>query len=187
MAPRPSPSSQIWAVDPVTTGSASSADPDLRSPCPRHRCPSLRSPPSQWDRHSMELGFLGQVSFLNPNYPRVGNCDIVFTDFHHQKVCNFEILKLFERSQNFAVIFCKYLKRNWKFTKYFKISQKPWVIPLKFHEMSLVLWNLVNFCKIMQFLIKFYKSLKDFRKILLKWLGKTVKYCLNFVNFHSCT
>ncbi len=32
-------------------------------------------------------------------------------------------------------------------------------------------------------LIKFSKSLKDLRKILLKWLGKTVKYWLNFYNF----
>ncbi len=39
----------------------------------------------------------------------------------------------------------------------------------------------------LQFLNKFCKRLKDLRKILLKWLGKTVKYCLNFVNFHSCT
>ncbi len=58
---------------------------------------------------------------------------------------------------------------------------------MKFHEMSLVSWNLVNYCKITQFLVKFCKSLKDFRKILLKWLGKTVKYCINFIKFHSCT
>ncbi len=60
------------------------------------------------------------------------------------------------------------------------------VIPLKFCEMSLDSWNLINYCKITQFLIKFCKSLKDFRKILLIWLGKTVKYFLNFINFHSC-
>jgi hypothetical protein len=112
---------------------------------------------------------------------------LTFFIFRHRKVQNFEISKLFERSWNFAVIFGKYLRQNQKSTKYFKISPKPRVIPLKFHEMSFVSWNLINYCKITQFLIKFCKSLKDFRKILLKWLGKTVKYCLNFVNFHSCT
>ncbi len=66
-------------------------------------------------------------------------------------------------------------------------SRKPKVIPLKFHEMLLVSWNFINYCKIMQFLDKFCKSLKDFRKRLLKWLGKTVKYCFNFVKFHSFT
>ena len=92
-----------------------------------------------------------------------------------------------KRNWNFAVIFWKYRKQNRKSTKYFETSWKPRVIPLKFCEMSLVSWNLINYCKISQFLVKFCKSLKDFRKILLKWLGKTVKYCLNFINFHSCT
>jgi hypothetical protein len=118
---------------------------------------------------------------------KLGNCNIDFFNVRHQKVQKFEISNLFKRSWNFAVIFWKYLKRNWKSTKYFEILWKPRVIPLKFHEMSLVLWNLINYCKIVQFLIKFCKSLKDFRKILLKWLGNTVKYCLNFVNFCSCT
>jgi len=77
--------------------------------------------------------------------------------------------------------------QNRKSTKYFETSQKLSVIPLKFHEMSLVLWNLINYCKILQCLVKFCRSPKDLRKILIKWLGKTVKYCLNFVNFHSCT
>jgi hypothetical protein len=40
---------------------------------------------------------------------------------------------------------------------------------------------------LLQILIKFGKSLKVFRKILLKWLGKTAKYCLNFISFRSCT
>ncbi len=105
---------------------------------------------------------------------------------HHQ-VQNFDILNLYEQNQNFGVIFRKYRKQNRKSTKYFETSRKPSVIPLKFHEMSLVAWNLSNYCKILQFLIKFYKIMKDLWKILLKWLGKTVKYCLNFVNFHSCT
>ncbi len=117
----------------------------------------------------------------------VGNCDIDFFNFCHWKVRNFEISNQFERNRNFAVIFSKSQKQNWKFTKYFETSQKPRVTPLKFHEMSSVLWNLINYCKITQFLIKFCKSLKDFRKILLKWLGKTVKYCLNFINCCSCT
>ncbi len=72
-------------------------------------------------------------------------------------------------------------------TKYIATEQKQSILPPKFHEISLVGWNLVNFFKISQFLIKFCKSLKDLRKILLKWLGKTVKYWLNFFNFCSCT
>ncbi len=68
-----------------------------------------------------------------------------------------------------------------------KLHQRPSVIPLKFCGISLVSRNFLNYCKILQFLIKFCKSLKDLRKILLKWLGKTVKYCFNFINFHSCT
>ncbi len=66
-------------------------------------------------------------------------------------------------------------------------SGKPSFIILKFCETSLVSWYLIKYCKISQFLISFCKSLKDLRKILLKWLEKTVKYCLNFVNFCSCT
>ncbi len=118
---------------------------------------------------------------------KVGNCDIDFLNFCHRQVQNFKIWNLYEWNPNFGVIFWKFWKQSQKSTKCFKMSQKPWVIPLKFHKMSLISWNLVNYCKIMQFLVKFSKSLKDLRKILLKWLGKTVKYCLHFVNFHSCT
>jgi hypothetical protein len=50
----------------------------------------------------------------------IGNCDI---DFCHRQVWNFEILNLFERNWNFAVIFQKYRKQNQKSTKYFAISQ----------------------------------------------------------------
>ncbi len=100
-------------------------------------------------------------------------CDTDFFNFHHCQVWDFKISNLFERNRNS--------------TKYFATSRKLSVIPLKFHEMSLVLWNLINYCKISQFIIKFGKSSKDFRKILLKWLGKTVKYWLNFVNSRSCT
>ncbi len=117
----------------------------------------------------------------------LGNCDFDFLNFHHRQVQNFKILKRYEQNQNFGVIFWKYRKQNRKSTKYFKTYQKPSVIPLKFCEMSLVLWNLINYCKILQFLVKLCQSPKDLRKILLKLLGKTVKYCLNFVNFHSCT
>ncbi len=117
----------------------------------------------------------------------VGNWAIDFFNFCHQKVQNFEISNLFERNWNFAVIFWKYQKPKRKSTKYFKTSQKTRIIPLKFCEMSLVSSNLFKYCKITQFLIKFCKSLKEFRKILLQSLGKTVKYCLNFVNFCSCT
>ncbi len=91
------------------------------------------------------------------------------------------------KNWNFAVTFWKNQKQNLKSTMYFKSSQKPRVIPLKFIEMLLVLWKLVNYCKITQFVIKFCRILKDFRNIFLKWLGKTVKYCHNFVNFCSCT
>ncbi len=49
------------------------------------------------------------------------------------------------------------------------------------------MWNIINYYKISQFLIKISKSPIDFRKILLKCLGKTVKYWHSFINFHSCT
>jgi hypothetical protein len=111
---------------------------------------------------------------------------LTFYNFRHWKVQNFEILNQFERNRNFAVIYGKCWMWNQKSTKYFA-SWKPKVMPLKFREMSLVSWNLIKYCKITQFLDKFCKSLKGFRKILLKWLGKTVIYCLNFVNFHPCT
>ncbi len=121
------------------------------------------------------------------NLTIVGNCDIDFLNFRHCQVRNFKILNLYEWNQNFGVIFQKYQKQNWKSTKYFTTSWKPSVIHLKFHEMSLVSSNLINYCKISQFLVKFCKSLKDIRKLLWKWLGKTIKYFLNFAHFHSCT
>ncbi len=117
----------------------------------------------------------------------VGNCDIDFLNFRHCKLWNFRISNLYKWNQNFGVIFQKYRKQNRKSTKYFETSWKYSVIPLKFHEMSLVSWTLINYCKILQFLVKFCKSPKDLRKILQKWLGKTVKYCLNLVNFCLCT
>jgi hypothetical protein len=117
----------------------------------------------------------------------VGNCNIDFLNFCHRQVRNFKISNLYKRKWNFGAIFWKYWKQNWKSTKYFTTSRKPSVIALKFHEMSSVSWNFINYCKISKFLVKSYKSLKDLRKILLKWLRKTVKYCHNFVNFHSCT
>jgi len=117
----------------------------------------------------------------------LGNCDIDFLNFLHCQVWNFEILHLYEWHWNFGVVFRKYRKWEQKSRKYLEISWKPSVVPLKFCEMSLVLWNLINYCKILQFPVKFCRSPKDLRKIWLKWLGKTVKYCLNFVNFHSCT
>ncbi len=107
---------------------------------------------------------------------------MIFFNFCHCQIRKSKILNLFKQNQNFTVIIQKYQKS----TKYFAISWKPSVIPLKFCEMSLVLWNLINYCKTLsQFLIKLGKSLKDLRTILLKWLGKTVKYQLNFNNFHS--
>ncbi len=113
---------------------------------------------------------------------QLGNCDIDFLNFRHCHV--WKISTLYKQNWDFGVIFRKHWKQN---QKYFKTSQKPSVIPLKFHEMSLFLWNLIDVCKNFQFLVKFCKNPNDLRKILLKWLGKTVKYCLNFVNFCSCT
>ncbi len=117
----------------------------------------------------------------------IGNCYIDYFNFLHCKVWNIKILNLFEQNWNFAVIFQKYQKQNKKSTKYFATSRKPSIIPLKFHEISFVSWNLINYCKILEYLFKFGKSPEDLREILLKWLGKTVKYWLNFANFHSCT
>ncbi len=110
----------------------------------------------------------------------LGNCDIDFFNFCHCQVQNFDISNLFKQNRNFAVYFWKHRKRNWKSTKYIATEQKQCIIPIKFCEILLVLWNFVNFHKISQFLIKFCKSLKHFRKILIKWLGKRVKYWLNF-------
>jgi len=73
------------------------------------------------------------LNYLTQMTTPLGNCDIDFFNFCHWKVQNFEILNLSKRSQNFAVIFWKYWKRNQKSTKYFKISRKPRVIPMKFH------------------------------------------------------
>jgi hypothetical protein len=82
-----------------------------------------------------------------------------------------ENLKLWicqKETKIFALIFQKYWKQNQKSTKYFEFSWKPRVIPVKFHEMSLVLWNLINYCKIMQFLFKFWKIKKNIVKMTWK-------------------
>ncbi len=112
---------------------------------------------------------------------QLGNCDIDFLSFRHCHV--WKISTMYKQNWDFRVIFWKHVKQNQKSTKYLKTSQKPSVIPLEFHEMSLVSWNLIDVCKNFRFLVKFCKNPKDLRKILLKWLWKTVKYCLNFVNF----
>ncbi len=112
----------------------------------------------------------------------LGNCDIDFFNFRQQKVHNFEISDLFKRNRNFAFIFWKYAKRNQKSTKYFKTSQKPRIIPLKFCEMLLVSWNFTNYCKITQFLVKLCKTLKDLRKILLVKKSNIALILLNFVH-----
>jgi hypothetical protein len=130
---------------------------------------------------------LALTSIDGVDFVRVGNCNIGFFNFCYRQVWNFEILNLFKQNQNFAIIFWEYWKQNRKSTKYFATSQKPSVIPLKFFQKSLVSWYIVNYCKILQFHIKFGKSLKVLRKILLNWLQKIVKYWLDFVNFHSCT
>ncbi len=100
------------------------------------------------------------------------------------KLWNF---KSVQTKPKFCSLLWKYIKQNWKLTKYITTEQKQNIIPQTFREMSIVLWNLVNFGKIFQFLIKFSKSLRDLRKIMLKWLGETVKYWFNFNNFCSCT
>ncbi len=100
---------------------------------------------------SVEMKLFYQVKMLK-NFLfvfQLGNCDIHFFNFRHWKVQNFEILNLFERNQNFAAIFWKYRKLNWKSTKYLAISWTSSVKPLKFCEMSLVLWNLINYCSLM--------------------------------------
>jgi hypothetical protein len=105
------------------------------------------------------------VTIIFKFYPsEIGNCNTDCFSFCHQKVKNFEISNLVKKNWNFAVIFQKYRKWNRKSTMYFKTSWKPTVIPLKFCEMSLILSNLINYCKITQFLIKFCKSLKNLRK-----------------------
>ncbi len=64
------------------------------------------------------------------------NCNIDFYNFRHRKVRNFEISNQFERQQNFTVIFRRQRKRKSK--KVFAISRNSIVIPIKFHEISLV-------------------------------------------------
>ncbi len=113
----------------------------------------------------------------------VGNCDIDFLNFCHHQVWNLEISNLHEWNWNFGIIFPKFRKRKRKSTKYFKISWNPCAIPLKFCEMLLVLWNLINYCKILQFLIKFCKSSKYLRRLLLKWLGKESDISLLLLTF----
>ncbi len=109
---------------------------------------------------------------------KLGNCDFDFFNFCHCQVWNFEILNQSKRNQNFAINFWKYQKQKRKSTKYLA-STKQSIIPINFCAILLVSWNFVNFVKS----CKFCKSLKDLRLILLKWLGKTVKYWLNFINF----
>jgi len=92
---------------------------------------------------------LWKMIYVSKNIIFLGNCDIHFFNFRHCQVKTFKILNLVEINQNFAVIFWKYQEQNQKSTKYFAISQKSSVIPLKFREMSLVSWNLVNYCKLL--------------------------------------
>ncbi len=66
---------------------------------------------------------------------------LTFLNFRHCQVPNFKISNLYEQNQNFGVIFQKYRKQKRKSTKYFETSHKPRVIPLKFCEMS----NLIFF------------------------------------------
>ncbi len=102
------------------------------------------------------------VHFLNNYLCTISNFDINFLNFCHLQFQNFKISNLYERYQNFGVFFWKYQKQNQRSKMHFDTSWKPSVIPLKFCEMSLVLWNLMNDCKILQFLIKFCKRTKDF-------------------------
>ncbi len=92
------------------------------------------------------LGLFFNQKNVFPRHCLIGNCDIDFFNFRHWKV---QILSLFKRSWYFAVIFQEYRKQNQKSTKYFTISRKASVIPLKFCEMPLVLWNLINFCQLL--------------------------------------
>ncbi len=97
-----------------------------------------------WLQCHHKLWYLFNGSLYNQS--ELGNWDIDFFNFRHWKVRNFQISNLFKRNWNFAVIFWEYWKWNWKSPKYFPISQKASVITLKFCEMSLFLWNFVNYC-----------------------------------------
>ncbi len=100
-------------------------------------------------------------------HSKIGNCNIDFFNFRHCQVWNLEILDLFEQNWNFAVIFWKCQKQNWKSTMYIATVWMQSIITLKLHEISLVSWNIIKYSKISWFLVKFSKSLKDLRKILL--------------------
>jgi hypothetical protein len=110
----------------------------------------------------------------------------LFFNLSHHKVSNYEISNLFEHNQNFAVNFQKYQKQN-QVNKVHKNWMKAKYYTKKIPETLLVSWNLINFCNVSQFLVKFCKSPKDLRKILLKWLEKkNNKILTQFVNFQSC-
>jgi len=116
-----------------------------------------------WCRHSLEA---------KNCCCKLGNSDIDFFNFRNCQVWNFKISNLFEKTK-----FCNHLyqNQNWKSKKYLAISQKSSITLLKFHAMSLVLWNLINYCyycKISQFMVKFCKSPKYLGKKLLNDLEK---------------
>jgi hypothetical protein len=77
----------------------------------------------------------------------VGNCDIDYFNCHRRQVQIIEIVNQSERNQNFAVNFWKHWKQKRKWTNYIATEWKKSIIPRKFHEILLVLWNIINFCK----------------------------------------
>ncbi len=109
---------------------------------------------------SLSASFFQAPYFGICTWLTIGNCDIDFLNFHHCQVWNFKILNLYEQNPNFGVIFQKYQKQNQKSTKYFKTSRKPSVIPLKFHKMSWVSWNLVHYLKSHNFALNSVKVQK---------------------------
>jgi hypothetical protein len=65
--------------------------------------------------------------------------------------------------------------QNWMKSKYYAKT---------FHEISLILWNFINFCKISRFLIKFCKSPRRFELHIAKklsnigWISLTIVHAM---------
>ncbi len=80
---------------------------------------------------------------------------------------------MFEQNQIFAVKSTESKTQSQQSTsQLYETERKQSIIPLKFCEILLVSYNLINFCKISQFLVKFGKSLKDFRENIVEMTWK---------------
>jgi len=81
--------------------------------------------------------------------------------FQHRQVQNFKISNLFKKT--------KILQSTFESTKTeSKSQQSTSQLNQSKYYTNKNLWNIINNCKISQFLIKFCKSLKDWRKMLLE-------------------